>query len=267
VVVLETLPCEFGLIRRGFGWRDRIALLRIASRLHLQEGLRARVGRPVPMGRVRYVDVRVRGLAWLRLRTNDVPIFEVLGCHAYGVDLDPLGEVQTVLDLGANVGFASIYFAHRLPGAAVYAVEPSPSSFALLEENLARNVPRARALRAAVAVKPKALFIVEGHYGGLTHVVPQRVSTGAPVDGLPLTALLDRAGFDFADLVKIDIQGDEAALFRDAQSWADRVGAIIAEVHPPCTVDEAAGLLAPHGFERLPLPGGRLFDDMLYARR
>ena len=45
------------------------------------------------------------------------------------------------------------------------------------------------------------------------------------------------------------------------------MGAVIAEIHAPLTVDGALAALAPYGFRRLPLPSGRLFDDMLYARR
>src|SRR5947208_3141347 len=109
--MFETLPCELALVRRGARLHDRVALGRILARLHLQAGLSARVGRPVPMGRVREVDVELPGVASLRLRTNDVPVFEVLGCEAYGVDLAVLGPVRTVLDLGANVGLATVYLA------------------------------------------------------------------------------------------------------------------------------------------------------------
>jgi FkbM family methyltransferase len=217
------------------------------------------------MGRVRDVDVELPGVASLRLRTNDVPVFEVLGCEAYGVDLAALGPVRTVLDLGANVGLATVYLARRLPGARFCCVEPSSRSLPYLEENLRRNVASAVAIHAAAVGEPGPLHVHEGAYGGLTRVAPD--GAGEEVRGMTVAELLDAAGFERADFVKVDIQGGEADLFEHAQDWTPRVGALVAEIHSPLTVEVAAERLAAHGYERLPLPSGRLFDDMLYVRR
>jgi FkbM family methyltransferase len=261
--MFETLPCEVALIRRGATWRDRIALTRINARLHLQAGLRARLGRVVPMGRVRLLDVEIDGVASLRLRSNDVVVFEVLGCEAYGVDLSLLDGVETVLDAGANVGLATVYLSTRLPGARFCCVEPAPETFALLEENLRRNVPNAQALNAALTGERGRVAVEKGENAGLT--ITHLDARGA-VEGLTIADALDRAGFARADLLKLDIQGGEADLLQGSSEWAPRVRALIAEIHAPLTVDDAAAALAPYGFAPLPLPGGRLFDDMLYAR-
>jgi FkbM family methyltransferase len=253
-------------VRRGAHMRDCVALARVLGRLHLQAGLAARLGRPLPMGRVREVEVELAGLASLRIRTNDVPIFEVLGCEAYGVDLALAGPVRTVLDLGANVGFATVYLARRLPGARFCCVEPSARSLPLLRENLRRNVGAATAIRAAAVGEPGPRRVVEGAYGGLTRVLSASDRSGEDVPGMTVSELLDAAGFQRADFVKVDIQGGEADLFAHAEGWAQRVGALLAEIHPPLTVDAAAARLSAHGYERLPLPRGRLFDDMLYVR-
>ena len=216
------------------------------------------------MGGVRVVEVNIRDIASLRVRTNDVALFEVLGCGAYGVDLSLLGPVERVLDLGANVGLTAIYLSRRMPEARFCAVEPAPCSFALLEENLRRNAVPGIAVRAAAMAKPGNVAVVEGEHAGLTTV--QRDPAG-PIEGQTIPDLLDRAGFEQADLLKLDIQGGEEELLEHCEDWAPRVGAVIAEIHAPLTVDGALAALAPYGFRRLPLPSGRLFDDMLYARR
>jgi len=108
--------------------------------------------------------------------------------------------------------------------------------------------------------------VLEGAYGGLTRVISDADPSGEEVPGMTVSELLDAAGFDRADFVKVDIQGGEADLFAHAEGWARRVGALVAEIHAPLTVDSAAARLAAHGYERLPLPPGRLFDDMLYVR-
>src|SRR5262245_18478234 len=45
--------------------------------------------------------------------------------------------VRTIVDMGANVGAAAVYFAMTYPGASVFAFEPAPSSYALLAANTA----------------------------------------------------------------------------------------------------------------------------------
>ncbi len=47
---------------------------------------------------------------------------------------------QTVIDLGANIGFFALLYARQVGSTGkVYAFEPGPSSFALLQKNIAIN--------------------------------------------------------------------------------------------------------------------------------
>ena len=48
-------------------------------------------------------------------------------------------ESPLILDCGANLGMASLYFKWLYPKARVRAFEPDPSTFELLKQNLARN--------------------------------------------------------------------------------------------------------------------------------
>src|SRR5262249_15912979 len=54
--------------------------------------------------------------------------------------LGHLNPGDVVLDLGANLGYYTLLFARRVgPTGKVFAFEPDPDNFALLEENVARN--------------------------------------------------------------------------------------------------------------------------------
>src|SRR5258706_2174856 len=55
--------------------------------------------------------------------------------------LDLLGNVRLIVDIGANIGAASIYFHTQYPHSRVVSVEPSSVAFALLAEN-ARSFPQ-----------------------------------------------------------------------------------------------------------------------------
>jgi FkbM family methyltransferase len=46
---------------------------------------------------------------------------------------------DTVIDIGAHVGVASIYLAKKFPFITVYALEPNPQSFACLQRNIELN--------------------------------------------------------------------------------------------------------------------------------
>ena len=44
---------------------------------------------------------------------------------------------RTLVDAGANIGLASLYFANRFPSANIIAIEPEQSNFDLLRKNVA----------------------------------------------------------------------------------------------------------------------------------
>src|SRR5207249_6306160 len=56
---------------------------------------------------------------------------------------------RVIVDAGANIGAASLYFAHKYPEAKIFALEPELSNFQLLEENCATH-PNIVPIRAAL---------------------------------------------------------------------------------------------------------------------
>ncbi len=92
-------------------------------------------------------------------------LFEVFSYGSYQAGLERLGPVESVLDVGANIGLVSVYFAGVFPHARFVCVEPSPGSFELLQENLWRNVADAAAINAAVAVRSGAALLHEPESG------------------------------------------------------------------------------------------------------
>jgi len=56
---------------------------------------------------------------------------------------------KVIIDGGANVGYASIWFANRYPSATIFAVEPQKDNYELLRENVA-PYPNIVPIRAAL---------------------------------------------------------------------------------------------------------------------
>src|SRR5262245_28331690 len=85
------------------------------------------------------LDVRApyKARVYLREVGSDVFTFqEIIKAEIYQPAVVRLPSCQTIIDLGANIGLASLYLASRYPTSRVFAVEPNPSSYELLELNL-----------------------------------------------------------------------------------------------------------------------------------
>src|SRR5215472_6313478 len=115
----------------------------------------ARVIARVPLLRPRVAVIQPPVLAHpVLVRMNpssDEHVFDQLFVRGeYSLVGDCLPHLRTILDLGANVGFASGCIATRYPDARILAVEPDPESYQLCVKNLAPYGGRIRILQGAV---------------------------------------------------------------------------------------------------------------------
>jgi FkbM family methyltransferase len=142
----------------------------------------------------------------------------------------PGAAAPCIIDLGAHAGFAARYFVQRCPGARVLAVEPDPDNLALLRRNTA-SCRGIQVLAGAAWSHCRPLRLASGR-GGDGSRVETETGGGIPVDGYDMPALLRVSGFDRVDLLKVDIEGAERALFAEgAAAWLGRVDTIAIEVH------------------------------------
>ena len=58
-------------------------------------------------------------------------------------------EPKLIIDAGANIGYASVYFAIKYPNAKIIALEPSEENFQLLQRNV-RNYPNVTPVQCAL---------------------------------------------------------------------------------------------------------------------
>ena len=193
----------------------------------------------------------IRNRVSLRVRTSDpVTYGEILLRRGYGIDL-PFSP-KTIVDGGANIGMASIYFTHRYPEAKIIAIEPEVSNFALLARNV-RHYPAITPVHAALwnrdghigVVEPDPATGASGKWGFVTRDGP-----GVKVPAITMHALMRDMCITAIDLAKIDIEGAEQEVFEDTR-WLNGTRCLMIELHdrlrPGCS--EAVEPLM-HGFAR-----------------
>ena len=167
----------------------------------------------------------------VRTDKTDAKIFEqVFIERQYDVAL-PLSRPRLIIDAGANVGYASVFFAHRYPEARILAVEPEASNFALLARNT-RPYENVTPIQAALWSRPVPLEIENpagGHWAFRMREAPEG---GGGLPAVTVPQLMARAEAEAVDLLKIDIEGGEKALFAgESIPWLRKVRALLIELH------------------------------------
>jgi len=222
--------------------------------------------------RVTRVHVRVPGEEYeveLRLFTSDIAIFhQVFAALDYTSPNLPK-TARTIVDLGANIGLATVFFALRYPQARILAVEPDAQNFALLARNTAALWPRVTAREGAVWTHDGTIDLrhedSEGRPLGAwgVQVAPEPAGAAhAATSCFSMTTLMAQAGIDEIDVLKCDIEGAEKELFSTgAEAWLRKVRLLIIETHDwfrPGSDAAVRAAVAPW-FKELPRSGENLF--------
>ena len=158
----------------------------------------------------------------------------------------PTADVRTVLDLGANIGLTMAHLAVLRPNAHVVGVELHPENAALARRNTARWRARCDVVEAAVWHSDERVRYdvpTAGQCGASVAPAGERTA-----EGLSLTTLLDRLGWDAVDFVKMDIEGAEWEVLGRNTEWAERVRSLKVEAHGG-SVEDCARAVAALGFD------------------
>jgi FkbM family methyltransferase len=150
---------------------------------------------------------------WLRRRITD-------RYHSIIAD----GGKPIIVDAGANIGAASLWFSSKFPDAHIVAIEPDPENVAVLRENLAD--------RANTVVMEAAIGGERGHVAVQRGTFSWGVRTERSASGVPVATIADAfagSGGDTPFIVKVDIEGFEEDLFAGNVEWIDQCYAIFVE--------------------------------------
>lgn len=181
---------------------------------------------------------------------------EIFRKNIYWVELENMKP--RILDIGAHVGLASLYFKKTYPGSRILAIEPFGPNYEKLLGNIEmNNIGNIETRRVAVSAsggvynmyfdrsKDRWYSTAGRTRGGWDRT---QESDSIKVDSVKLSELLSEHEYD---LVKIDIEGEEVSVIKQASDKLNRVGNIVIEYHPVDgnSLDVLVRLLKVRGFE------------------
>jgi len=138
------------------------------------------------------------------------------------------GRKPVIVDAGANIGAAALWFRKKYPDAAVVAVEPDPGNVRALNCNL---TGRHDMIVLAAAIGARSGFVeVKKEKDRLNWTSrTTRAESGIPV--VTMTDAFAKVANGVPFIVKIDIEGFESDLFSTNVGWLNDVYMVIIEPH------------------------------------
>lgn len=165
----------------------------------------------------------------LRARTSDGTVFQqIFAGRQY--DLDFERRPATIVDAGANIGLASVFYANKYPDARIIAIEPEADNFRMLKMNVS-PYPNITPVRAAVWNSNGQASLSDPGWGTAGFRTCETNRCGDGIRAITIGSVMEEYGLDRVDLLKMDVEGAEKEIFEAAEGWIDRVGVIVIELH------------------------------------
>jgi FkbM family methyltransferase len=152
---------------------------------------------------------------WVALQAHRLKLMGAAEFKFFRTLVQPASHI---VDVGANQGLYTLPLSRQASEGLVYAFEPDPKLFATLKQNVQRNSVRNVILfNAAAASRPSKLFLRPGRFNrGDNRIVPDQTVSSASVK-VDAIRLDDAIAHQRIDLLKIDVQGYEAAVLQGAR--------------------------------------------------
>ena len=182
------------------------------------------------------------------------------GCwepHVEAVIADCLRPNDTFIDVGANIGYFTLFAADRVgSGGRVVSIEAASATFKKLQESVNRNAAGAtvRVIHAAVADQEGKVVLHSGpdDNSGMASMLRADNAGEEEVEAKPLGALITPQELETVRLIKIDVEGAEALVIEGMKPILPRLTNcdILVELNPSlasaqCTLDT----LGEHGWK------------------
>ncbi len=196
--------------------------LGVADGIRLYSHFRTKRKAPISLSKIKY-PVYFRGIH------SDEKMFEQIFVNKeyhIKIPFDP----SFIIDLGANVGYASIYFSNRFPNARIFAIEPEENNYRIAKKNTApyKNV---QLEKGAIWHKSEQINLIDKGYGEASYMVEKGDGVN-PIRAYTIKEVMQMMNVQHIDILKVDIEGTEKELFESGyEEWLPLTKVLITETH------------------------------------
>jgi hypothetical protein len=188
----------------------------------------------------------------IRTGMSDMQVFhDIFIWGEYGF-LKSVADHTTVLDIGANVGYSSTYFAGIYPKCEVVAVELMHSNFEQLSRNTAFLGNRIRTVEAAVWSHNDGVSIADDTFrdgDAWSHHASEAEDGKSLVPSITMLNLMQQHAMPRVNICKIDIEGAEYELFAPGnRRWVNKCDVILLEIHEDLATFDIVAAMQADGF-------------------
>jgi FkbM family methyltransferase len=136
-----------------------------------------------------------------------------------------------IIDGGANIGMAAIWFAQTFADASLVCVEPEEANFDLLVRNMTPYGSRVEPIRGGLWPRSGQLRITNPNAGTAGYQVAyseERSPEG--IRAITIDEIIEKYPDHFLFYVKLDIEGAQKQLFTENTEWVEIVDVIAIEL-------------------------------------
>ena len=167
-------------------------------------------------------------LVYLRRRSTDFLVFEEIFIDQI-YKFPHKNEVGYIIDAGANIGLAALYFQRCFPGAQIISIEPVSENFELLKLNTCKY-DNIICYQNGLWNKKTNLKITNTTEGNWAFMVEETDDQG-DISAVCINDILRENPASKIDILKLDIEGSEKEVFEMGTDWIPLTRKIIVEVH------------------------------------
>lgn len=162
-------------------------------------------------------------------------------------------DAKFIVDCGAYAGYSSLYFLNKYENAHVAAIEADDENFDVLRRNVEPYGGRVTAIHAAVWPEKTGRALRRGRLADgrewATMVAPPGGDEIPDVAGIDLGTVLRESGFAEIDLLKINIECAETAVFsKNYETWLPHVKNIVIQLHDRAADEAFFRAMSSYGF-------------------
>jgi len=170
---------------------------------------------------------------WMRRHTTDIPCFhEIFFQEIYRL---PSGHnPRTVIDMGANIGLASLFFCANYSDTVVYAFEPMQANYEVLKLNVQNFSSRIHCCPFGLSNKSEdTTFSIPapGRFWDFRRKIDETGKFAETISLQNARDVFQDLQINNIDVLKIDVEGSEYAIFDSLRDYIPSIGILIGELH------------------------------------